>query len=148
MNRGGCRDQTTSVGTESNSIGTCSSSFPVYRIDGKTRREICSGLCRWTERTREAQKQSQVLQDKIRALQREVLDMDQSLETTQAELITAQKRLATRENELRSVSEVHERNIQALEEKLKKVRLDKESLEISLRLDGKGSGFLSPALTT
>ncbi len=86
----------------------------------------------WKERTRQAQKQSQVLQDKIRALQREVLDMDQSLETTQAELITAQKRWATRENELRSVSEVHERNIQALEEKLKKLRLEKDSLEKGL----------------
>ena len=86
----------------------------------------------WREEKTEFREREKVVQDKIRALQDEVLDMDQSLETTQGELMRVQRRLATREDELRSLVKDEERKRKVVEEKLEAALAEKNSLRTKL----------------
>ena len=83
----------------------------------------------WKEQEREFRDRGRVVQDKIRALQKEVLDIDQSLEMTQGELMRVQKILASREDELRTLSSEEDRKRKVLEEKLETILREKNSLQ-------------------
>lgn len=88
----------------------------------------------WKDEERQFRERDQVVQNKIRALQKEVLDIDQSLETTQGELMRVQQRLASREDELRTLAINEGRKRQALEEKLEVALVENKSLQ--RKLDG------------
>lgn len=81
------------------------------------------------QQLRKAREKEQLLENKIRALQKEVLDIDQSLETTQGELMNVQKRLALREDELRQLSSEQERKNKLLKEQLKAALRKKDELQ-------------------
>lgn len=66
------------------------------------------------------------LGDQIKALQKEVFDMDQTLETTQGELQTMQRRLVAREDEIRYQDEAHQRKRKSLESRVKELELDRQ----------------------
>jgi chromosome segregation ATPase len=86
----------------------------------------------WKDEERHFRERDQVVQNKIRALQKEVLDMDQSLETTQEELMRVQQRLASREDELRTLETGERRKRKALEEKLEATLVENEELHSRL----------------
>jgi chromosome segregation ATPase len=86
----------------------------------------------WKDEERHFRERDQVVQNKIRALQKEVLDMDQSLETTQEELMRVQQRLASREDELRTLETGERRKRKALEEKLEATLVENEELHSKL----------------
>jgi len=86
----------------------------------------------WKQQANDVQQEANMLQDKIRALQKEVLDMDQCLETTQGELISVQKRLASREDQLRTLSNEQQRKRRALEENLEMALQHKDILQSKL----------------
>ena len=67
------------------------------------------------------------LGDQIKALQKEVLDMDQTLETTQGELQKMQRRLVAREDEIRSQAESQERKRNSLESKIQELEKELEN---------------------
>lgn len=67
------------------------------------------------------------LGDQIKALQKEVLDMDQALETTQGELQKMQRRLAAREDEIRTQAETQERKSKTLESKLQELERERQT---------------------
>jgi hypothetical protein len=86
----------------------------------------------WKDEERQFRERDQVVQNKIRALQKEVLDIDQSLETTQGELMRMQQILASREDELRTLAINEGRKYKALEEKLEAALVENKSLQSKL----------------
>jgi hypothetical protein len=67
------------------------------------------------------------LGNRVKALQNEVLDMDQALETTQGELQKVQRRLVAREDEIRLKGLSEERKRKSLEAKVKELEEERES---------------------
>jgi chromosome segregation ATPase len=86
----------------------------------------------WKDEERQFLERDQVVQNKIRALQKEVLDIDESLETTQGELMRVQQRLASREDELRSLASTERGKREALEEKLEEALVENKNLHSKL----------------
>jgi len=76
--------------------------------------------------SKEHQENSNLNQQKIKALQQEVLDLDQSLEVTQSELKKLNRQLADREQELRSMQGESHRRQELLQHKLEKSLMEKE----------------------
>ena len=86
----------------------------------------------WKDHERQFRERNQAVQNKIRALQKEVLDIDQSLETTQGELMRVQQTLASREEELRTLAITEGRKRKALEEKLEAALVENKMLQNKL----------------
>eukprot|EP00545_Synedropsis_sp_CCMP1620_P007295 CAMPEP_0119025376 /NCGR_PEP_ID=MMETSP1176-20130426/33634_1 /TAXON_ID=265551 /ORGANISM="Synedropsis recta cf, Strain CCMP1620" /LENGTH=410 /DNA_ID=CAMNT_0006980907 /DNA_START=1 /DNA_END=1233 /DNA_ORIENTATION=- len=67
------------------------------------------------------------IDNQIKALQKEVLDMDEDFETTQGELQKVQRRLVAREDEIRSKEVSAERKRKSLEKKVKELEAEQQS---------------------
>ena len=83
-----------------------------------------------TEKVETARQENDKLGNQIKALQKEVLDMDQTLEFTQGKLQLVQKQLEARETDFRLLQDKENRKLLALEVKIK--RSEKE-LQSALR---------------
>jgi hypothetical protein len=80
-----------------------------------------------TEKVETEREENRKLGNQIKALRKEVLDMDQTLEFTQGELQKVQKQLAARETELLLLQDKENRKVVAIEAKLRRSETELQS---------------------
>jgi hypothetical protein len=76
--------------------------------------------------SQQQQELSQLNQNKIKALQQEVFDLDQSLEKTQSEFKKLNRQLADREDDLRNLQMLNERKKEVFQQRLNETITEKE----------------------
>lgn len=77
--------------------------------------------------SQQQQELSQLNQNKIKALQQEVFDLDQSLEKTQSEFKKLNRQLADREDDLRNIQRLNERKKEDFQQRLNETIMEKEN---------------------